>query len=63
MEKEYELATPELFDAAVNELCGMIADNIFDRYIREVDRASAATSGEGDKEAPPKGSSGCCLLM
>ena len=69
VEKEYTLAKTDLFDDSVQELLQVIRDNIFDRYLQEIDRNSSSSfmeGGSGDGTALPQPSSrrGCsCALM
>ena len=64
IEKNYEKHEPELFDDAYQELLQVISDNIFDRYIQELDRHSKVeTKRPASPLAKAAESGGCCVLM
>lgn len=71
VEKDYELAKTDLFEDSVQELLQVIRDNIFDRYLQEIDRNSSssfmesANGGDGTALTPSSTGRGCgsCALM
>lgn len=68
IEANYQKGAIDLFEAAEQELLRVIATNIYDIYLEEVDREnslrkSAAEAAAKSAKPPPPQGGGCCLLM
>ena len=74
MSRRIELELPKseagLFDAAVQELLKIIAENVFGEFLEVCDREAAKKKdlgGPGGQPKPPKppeaGAGGCCVMM